>query len=114
MVTLLYLDIDTRNVPPLVSRITQCCRLWGWPIEAIRYDRTAHGWHVVVGVRKQIPPPLVVAAQAIFGSDRNREMFNLMRVQQLSKMPAFWRRRWNVIYSSHTHNITVKNRDTCS
>lgn len=114
--TLLYLDFD--HVPPanLIARITACCRLWHWPIEAIRYDRTRRGFHVVVGVRKRIEPALIVAAQAILGSDLNREMFNVMRVQQLEKVSPFWRKRFNVLYASHTRGVSlgaVKKRNTC-
>lgn len=110
--TLLYLDFDGPVPATLVPWITQCCKLWQWPVEAVRYDRTRRGWHVVVGVRKRIAPPLVVAAQAIFGSDAKREAFNLMRVTQLHRQPKFWRDRFNVLYESHHRNVTVKKRDT--
>ena len=105
--TLLYCDFDGALPAKLIPWITQCCKLWHWPLEAVRYDRTRHGWHVVVCVRKRIAPPLVVAAQAIFGSDRKREMFNVMRVQQLDQVPAFWRSRFNVLYASHSRGIRV-------
>jgi hypothetical protein len=106
--TLLYLDIDGPIPPTLLARITQCCRLLRWPIEAIRYDRTRRGWHVVIGVRRRIAFARVVAAQAILGSDRNRELFNLMR--STARVPSFWKSRRNVLYSSHSRGVNF--RDT--
>lgn len=44
--TLLYLDIDKARLPAnSLPWITQCCKLWRWPLEAVRYDRTKRGWH---------------------------------------------------------------------
>lgn len=104
--TLLYCDIDGPLPPKLLPWITQCCRVWGWPIEAVRYDKTRRGWHVVVGVRKRLDFPMVVAAQAIFGSDPKREMFNMMRANAKDVDP-FWLARRNVLYASHSRGITV-------
>ena len=106
--TLLYLDIDGPLPEHLESWITTCAKLWRWPLEAIRIDRTRHGYHVVVGVRKRIAPVYVVAAQAILGSDPKREAFTLMRVQQLPALPVFWRRRFNVLYTSHRHGVSIR------
>ena len=105
--TLLYLDLDGEVPAGFLFRLCHCLRLWAWPVEAIRYDRTAHGWHVVVGVNRRLSPPMIVAAQAILGSDRKREAFNLMRVQQLRQMPAFWRSRFNVLYAKHSRGAKV-------
>lgn len=99
--TLLYLDFDGPIPAGFLDRVTWCAQIWGWPLEAVRYDRTRRGWHVVVGVRKRLTPALIVAAQAVLGSDYKREAFNLMRVQGLAHVPPFWRGRWNVLYSHH-------------
>lgn len=108
--TLLYLDVDRPRPPKaILQRITQCCRLWRWPVEAVRFDRTRRGWHVVVAVAGDMDPALMVAAQAIMGSDLNREMFNVMRVQQLHAMPNFWRTRWNVLYVNHERGVKIAN-----
>lgn len=107
--TTLCLDFDRRIPPKLVPRVTQCCRMWGWPLAAIRYDRTRRGWHVLVTVDGEIDPACIVAAQAILGSDTNREMFNLMRVQELHRMPAYWRDRWNVLYVEHVRGVKITN-----
>lgn len=100
--TLLYLDVDGRLPPNLCDRITMACRLWQWPLVAVRLDRTQRGWHVVIGIERQLAPALVVAAQAVLGSDTNREMFNLMRVVNLPNVSRFWRNRWNVLYERHS------------
>lgn len=99
--TLLYLDFDGPLPKGLLNWITTCAKLWGWPLEAVRYDKTRRGWHVVVGIKKRLHPAFIVAAQAILGSDPKREAFTLMRVQELGWMTPFWRRRWNVLYAKH-------------
>lgn len=99
--TLLYLDIDGPLPAGWMDRIVWACRVWGWPIEAIRIDRTRHGYHVVVGVRRRLAAARIVAAQAILGSDPKREAYNLMRVARLGQVPRFWRTRWNVLYVKH-------------
>ena len=82
-----------------------CLRLWAWPVECVRYDRTRHGWHVLVGVEAELSPLMIVAAQAILGSDLKREAFNLMRVQRPRR--GFFRERWNVLYKSHSHGVKI-------
>ena len=44
---------------------------------------------------------IVVAAQAVLGSDYKREAYNVMRVQNLDAQSPYWRARWNVLYSMH-------------
>lgn len=73
----------------------------------MQYDRTRRGWHVIVTTGRQIAPPLVLAAQAIWGSDRRREMHNLGRVQNLRHVPKFWRSRWNVLYERHFRGVRL-------
>ena len=99
--TLLYLDFDGKVPRGLLDRIVWSCKLWQWPIVAVRFDKTRHGWHVVVGIRKRVAPSLIVAAQAVLGSDYKREAFNIMRVQQLDARSPYWRERWNVLYFIH-------------
>ncbi len=106
--TTICCDYDCPTAPAqLIDRIMQCCRLWGWDVWMVRYDRTRHGWHVLVFLTHDVPPPLVVAAQAIWGSDWRREMFNLRRVQHLRRVPAYWRCRWNVLYEEHIRGIKI-------
>lgn len=107
--TTLCLDFDGYIPPQFFVRLAFCARLWRWGVEDVRIDRTAHGYHALVRVRRRLSPAVMVAAQAILGSDVKREAFNLMRVQGLAKQSAFWRARWNVLYAAHYRGVTVKN-----
>lgn len=100
-VTLLYLDFDEKLPKHLEDRILWLCRLCHWPVIAIRLDRTRHGWHVVIGVRRRLAPAIIVAVQAALGSDWKREVFNIVRVQSLHAQSPYWRARWNVLFSQH-------------
>lgn len=110
--TLLKLDFDGPLPRHLESWVTTCAKLWGWRLVALRIDRTRHGYHVVVGVEgARVPAAVVVAAQAILGSDVKREAFNLMRVGKLAALPPFWRSRWNVLYATHRHGVSIRALD---
>jgi hypothetical protein len=104
------LDFDGPLPSNFLSFLTTCAKLWQWPLEAVRIDKTKRGYHVVIGVKKRLPDAFKVASQAILGSDRKREAFNLMRVSRLKQMPKFWRDRWNVLYASHLHGLSVVHR----
>lgn len=107
--THLLLDFDGALPRDLYARVSgSCTRLWGWTVEGMRIDRTRRGWHVVVALRERVAPALVVAAQAILGSDPNREAFNLMRVRRLRTQAAFWRERFNVLYSRHSRGVVLR------
>lgn len=102
----LLLDLDAKRIPPtFYPRLAHCLRLWDWPFQGMRYDRTRRGWHVTVRIGRTIPPALVVAAQAILGSDPAREAFNAMRVQSAPK--GFWGERWNVLYAAHSRKVKL-------
>ena len=105
--TLLYLDVDGELPRGIEARITARCRFWRWPLEAIRLDRTRRGWHVIIAVRKRLNAVTIVAAQAILGSDPNREMFNLDRARKLPRVPKEWRSQWNVLYERHHRGVRV-------
>ena len=64
----------------------------------IRYDRTKRGWHVVICLAGKLSPVEVVALQAVMGSDRNREAFNLARARLIESgaAPRSW--RYNVLF----------------
>ena len=104
--TLLYLDIDGRLPATMHERLTRTLRLWRWPVEAIRYDRTKRGWHVIIAVRKRLCALTMVAAQAILGSDPKREAFNLIRVRQL-RVSGRRAHPWNVLYSHHHRGVIL-------
>jgi len=66
----------------------------------LRRYRTRRGWHVEIQARIMLEPEVMVALQAILGSDYRREAFNLFRVMALPVAPVFWRRlgHWNVLH----------------
>ncbi len=99
--TEILLDYDGRLPSRLVERIARIGRLCGWRVEAVSFARSRRGWHVVVLCRKRLVPFAVVAAQAILGSDVERELFNFVRASVLHVAPRFWRQRgrWNTHYS---------------
>lgn len=106
--TLLYLDLDGASALRGVERrIFFLCRTMKWKVEAVRYDRTARGWHVVIAIKQRIAAPFMVAAQAVLGSDWRREAFNLSRVRQLRSKSPYWRARWNVLYHSHDRGFII-------
>lgn len=102
---LLKLDFDGRIPRGFLFRLRHCAKLWRWDVEAVRYDRTRRGWHVVVAVTQALSPAITVAAQACLGSDLKREAFNLMRIQHLPR--GYFRGRWNVLYASHARGVKV-------
>jgi hypothetical protein len=106
-VTLLKLDIDGPIPRGFFFRLMHCVKLWQCPIETVRYDRTRHGWHVIVAVDVELSNETIVAAQAILGSDPKREAFNLMRCRYLRLQSKFWRARFNVLYKSHSHGVKI-------
>lgn len=107
--TLLYLDFDGALPPTVCAFVAECCRLWRWPVDGMRFDRTRRGWHVVVRVRKRLDFTAVVGAQAIMGSDARREMHNLMRAEAIRRgeVSAWWAKRANVLYQRHTRGLKL-------
>lgn len=59
------------------------------------------GVHVVVILSRQLSFMRVVCLQAILGSDWKRELFNSRRAAAWRRVPGFWRKRGNVLYSRH-------------
>jgi len=105
-VTHILIDVDG-PLHDVEWRCQQLVRLGVIRVRMIRYDRTAHGWHVIVDVPGRRSSLEVVALQAIIGSDWKREAFNLMRVKNLDGVPLYWRQRWNVLYSRHSRGIKI-------
>lgn len=69
----------------------------------LRRRRSHSGkWHAVILYKcVRLPPPaVIVAAQAILGSDSRRETFNLLRAVRLKSAPEAWQLigRWNTLY----------------
>lgn len=106
VVTTIKLDFDTPRCPRLLNRVRWVCRMLHWPVVLVEYRRTRHGWHVCVTVRRRVTPLQVVAVQAILGSDWRRETFNLVRARRLSRVPRYWRERFNVLYDHTPEDAT--------
>lgn len=95
---LLMIDWDRPRLPAMweIFRVFHMLQI-GRP-EWIRYDRTRHGWHVLIKLPAKLPKLAQVALQAILGSDPRRESLNLYRA--LSKrMNGFQAERWNILFS---------------
>jgi len=64
-----------------------------------RWDKTKHGWHLIIKIRQRLTLAEVIAAQAILGSDRSRERLNLARAISIRLRPSkFWKARANILY----------------
>lgn len=105
MTVSLCIDIDASTLgASWLDRWRWCCSVWRWRPVVVRFDRTRRGWHIVATATAPAGTPAMqlVAAQAILGSDPNREAFNVMRAASLGSVPPFWRSRWNVLYERHS------------
>lgn len=89
-----YCDYDTAR-PPALRRFWWLARLTGLRPDAIEYDRTRRGWHVLVRWDRALTPIEQVAIQAALGSDYRRETYNLARVLsgKADDNPA-----WNLLF----------------
>lgn len=100
---ILRLDVDAGRRPLAVGTLAWLVRRAGYRVQWLTQTRSpsGRGWHVEVQL---IPSPRdpreVTALQAILGSDRAREACNLQRARTVvaKRVPAWWRRRWNVLY----------------
>lgn len=96
----LFIDIDhARPIPRLVPFLAKL-RIIGLKAKWFAYRRTRHGWHVEIGITASLSPAETVAAQAVLGSDLQRETMNLRRAISLRvhKHSKFWRKRWNILF----------------
>lgn len=99
--TVLRLDYD-RPRPPRDSytRIVNALRWLRLRPLVLVYRRTRRGWHVKIALSQKVAPLVVVALQAILGSDPKRETFNLIRARALRRAPSEWRDRYSVLFRS--------------
>lgn len=67
----------------------------------IEYNRTNRGWHAIIRLPEPVRPAEQVALQAVLGSDRRRELLNIMRVLSIRQKGAspYWQARWNLLFS---------------
>jgi len=94
--TVVMCDYDTPRCPSMWE-INRVFHILDIRPEWIRFDRTRHGWHMIIQLRKPLEKCALVALQAILGSDPRRETLNLMRALSV-RMSAFAARRWNVLF----------------
>jgi hypothetical protein len=99
-------DYDTKKIPspPLQSLV----HTLGLHVLCCRWDRTVHGWHLIVNIRESLQDAEIVAAQAILGSDLARERLNLARAISIRLHPSkFWAKRINLLFK---RKIRVKGK----
>lgn len=97
---ILLLDYDVARPVPYLIPLLASLRTLGLRARWCSYRRTRHGWHLELAIDFALTPSEQVAAQAILGSDPRREKMNLRRAISLRvhKHPAFWRKRWNILF----------------
>ena len=95
--SLLLCDYDEPSKPPCFESLRKIFNVLPWlrPLW-VRYDRTRHGWHVVIQLPRAIHPAATVALQAILGSDPRRETLNLMRA--LAEPKGLGASHWNILF----------------
>lgn len=91
---LVLMDFDNQE-PVTIPEIREVMVRLGLKILAIEYQKTRRGWHVVLLLEQKLKPAETVALQAILGSDRQREAFNLARVLGGKADESF---RWNLLF----------------
>lgn len=97
--TVLRLDYDRARLPrDSYRRIVAALRWLRLRPLAVVYRKTARGWHVKIAVGRRCSPLVVVALQAILGSDPKRETFNLVRARTLPRASPEWRNRYSVLF----------------
>ena len=67
----------------------------------------------MIRLTRALAPAETVAVQALLGSDSRREALNLMRAMSVSRRDpgAFWRRRWNLLFSYKLQDRNITNRN---
>ena len=98
--SLLLLDIDSSVFPwsKLASSIRAIKAL---TVRNVCYARSRRGWHPIIEVAEKLTDIEIIAIQLALGDDRKRGQLNLQRYFGMKgkRIPAYWRRRWNLIFS---------------
>jgi hypothetical protein len=95
------LDIDNpKLLPELLVKLPFVARKLELSVLTLSYcySSSRRGFHVVIFFKELLSPMLTIILQVMLGSDWRRETFNLVRVRNLRRAPAFWQSRWNVLY----------------
>jgi hypothetical protein len=97
---ILFLDFDYARPIPCIVPLLARLQTIGLKAKWMAYSRTKHGWHVEIGINCRLKEAETVAAQAVLGSDLQRETMNLRRAISLRvhKHSPFWRKRWNILF----------------
>lgn len=100
---ILKLDYDAGDRVPSVGEICWLLARAGKRAVWLRQRRSksGKGWHVTLQLSPRPRTCMeVVALQAVLGSDVRREACNVNRARMVDsrRVPAFWRKRWNVLY----------------
>jgi hypothetical protein len=110
--TLIKCDFDGDLPSDIEYRIGRLCDQMHWIVSPpIEMRKSRRGWHVVIDMyddyrqAPDISAAMVVIAQLYLGSDRERELFNAMRIQGWESLDNFWRERWNVLYGEHVKGV---------
>jgi len=104
-VTTLKLDFDGPVPADLLDRMMFVLRVHRLRVDCWSLRRTRHGWHVCIDTPRRVAFARVVLLQALLGSDWKRETFNSRRAIAWRHVPAFWRRRANVLYRRHDRSV---------
>lgn len=99
-------DYDAPARPPGVTEVLALSRTIGVKPEWMRYDKTEHGWHLVVHWGERLTPWQTLALQAILGSDKRREALNWFRLFN-SRRPS---RHWNILYEYKVYRQVPRTR----
>lgn len=101
--TFLMCDYDGALPRDWWQRLGMVARFHALGVDGVSVERSGSGkgWHVVVRCRRRLSIMRVVALQAILGSDWKRELYNSRRAAAWRRVPRFWRKRGNVLYSRH-------------
>ena len=99
---MLKIDIDSGKPLPIMTMIQRAARA-GFVIHALAQWRSpsGRGWHLLVELEPEPTTAMeTVALQLLFGSDPNREAYNLNRARQVDAgaVDPYWAKRWNVLY----------------
>jgi hypothetical protein len=95
----LRIDLDRPRLPArLFQQLVGTLRWLRIRPDLCVLERTARGWHLKVRLTRRLPPTTVIALQAILGSDRNRETFNLRRARALRRVPVEQRDRYSIFF----------------
>jgi hypothetical protein len=82
--SLILIDWDCRKLPNLLPLYAQL-RYLSLTVEYVRTDRTEHGWHIIIAIEDVLTLAEIIAVQSLLGSDKKRELHNMMRCLQLSR-----------------------------